>query len=123
MPGQPIQITITGSNPDTGILTFRDDENTNKGNTHARRGNQIIWHIHPGSGVSSITLIRMKLATPSTNIFVANDPQPVGNGAGRNWSGQISPAAAIDAEYNYDVLWTDTNGGAHTFDPMIKVNP
>jgi hypothetical protein len=82
----------------------------------------VIWHIHPGSGVWSVTGITMKSSLPSTNIFVPNDPQPLGGGIGENWNGEISPTTRVGSEYNYDITWSGSNGASHVFDPMIKIN-
>jgi hypothetical protein len=120
MPGT-IQITIIGSNTTTGELTFQNDAHTSHGNTQANRGDLVLWHINPGSGVSSVTAIQMKAPPPSsTNIFVTGDPHQSGSG---NWQGRIDSSVAIDSEYYYLVRWTDNNSNSYVFDPMIKVNP
>lgn len=120
MPGT-IQITITGSNTTTGELTLQNDPHTSNGNTNAKRGDLILWHINPRSGVSSITAIQMKPSPPtSTNIFVSGDPNQAGSGS---WHGTIDSNVAISSEYYYLIAWTDANNNPHVFDPMIKVNP
>ena len=82
MPGQNIQITITGSNSATGELTLTNDVHTNNGHTNAGRGDTIIWHVNPGSGVDSITAIETKTGVPSIDIFIAGDPHKPGNSSG-----------------------------------------
>jgi len=122
MPGQPIQIKIIGSNSSTGELTFSNDQHTNNGHTEASRGDLIIWHVNPGSGVDSITAIGMKPSPPSTNIFMPGDPHALGSSA--NWQGTINPATAINAEYNYEMTWSGTDGTTNNlFDPTIRVKP
>jgi hypothetical protein len=125
-------IRIIDSDPEEGVLTFKNDNHTNntRRETNAGRGDRIIWHIGANSGVAAITEISMKPPPPeSTDIFTCpvegkQNPGPVGEGT-RNWMGQTKPASelAVDVQYNYLIKWiADDGSGEHTFDPKINLN-
>jgi hypothetical protein len=124
-------IKIIDSNTWDGTLTFKNDNHTNNTTheTKAGRGDRIVWHIHPNSGVTGITEISMKTSPPSTDIFCApvqgkQNPGPVGEGT-RNWAGQTKPASELDVnvQYNYLIKWiADDGSGEFTFDPKINLN-
>ena len=121
-----IQITITASNAATGNLTM-----TNEGVNNAFPGDQIIWVIQSGSGVSAITSITPK--PDSVDIFTPTGTEPAPLQGSINWQGTINPSIAVTerVEYNYTINWTAPTGGgwlgkdpkSESFDPKIIVNP
>ena len=104
-------ITITASNTSTGGLTLSDH-----GVTIAMRTQRVTWIIGPQSGVMAITGITVK--DSSTNVY---DPQPHQLGNSSNWQGTISPSIPVPAEELYNIIWTDSSGSEHQFDPKIQV--
>lgn len=121
MPGSNIQIFITGSDSTTGELTLLNDVHTNRGRTNAGRGDMIIWHVDPNSGVDSITAIETKPGVPSINIFVSGDPRKPGSSAG--FQGKIQAGIAVGSVFNYNIVWSGKDGSTNNvFDPAISVN-
>ncbi len=106
-------IRITASDTTTGDLTMDDN-----GNTFVDPGDTVTWLIGRNSGVIAFTGFLVK--TGSTNVFDACDPVSVGNSS--NWQGTINPSIAKGTVEDYSILWTDTSGGNHTYDPKISVN-
>jgi len=110
MPTRPIK--ITSADTSDGSLQLSD-----RGHTIAEGGDTILWQIGNGSGVESITAIQEK--PDSTNIFSTAPHKK-----GRNWTGDIDPAAPPKAEYLYSIVWMAEDGsGPYTFDPKISIKP
>lgn len=110
------KITILSGDPKSGDLELSD-----KGFSKVDKGGPVLWKIDKDSGVKKIANITIKSTPPSTNIFSSG---PEEDGGSTNWKAKVSDGAATDAEYIYNILWMDNDGGGpHTFDPKLKVNP
>lgn len=105
-------IKITHGDPVTGDLTLDDN-----GNTITTKGSNVIWQIANGSGVSSIQSIYADAG--QTDVF---QPDPAPAGGSTNWSGRINPVLVTPAHEDYTIVWVDTAGATHTYDPRISVN-
>lgn len=109
-------ITITDSNLETGELTLSD-----RGHTHAKNKETIVWNLGKDCGVASIVEIAMKQSPPSTNIF---STPPHSLGSSTNWSAVVSNTIAISSEYIYFIKWMPTTGGDEKIcDPKISIIP
>ena len=109
------RIKITASNPVTGILTLDDN-----GRTKVNHNEHVTWHLGNDCGVLSITSISAKLSPPSADIW-STTPHQDGNST--NWQGTINATAAGGSEWNYNMVWTATNGTTPPpFDPKIILN-
>jgi hypothetical protein len=109
-------ITITGSNLETGELTLSDH-----GHTNAKKKETIVWNLGKDCGVASIVEIAMKPSPASTNIF---STPPHNLGSSTNWSAVVSDTVAISSEYIYFIKWMPITGGdIKTFDPKISIIP
>lgn len=103
-------ITIIRGFPN-GRLQLSDSDHTTAG-----RRDTVVWVIAPHSNVDSIEIEKK---SGSIEIF-AIPPRPIGN----VWQGVISPTApSSPPEYHYSILWKDTSGNSHVYDPKISVKP
>jgi hypothetical protein len=103
-------ITIIKGRPN-GRLQLSDNDHTKAGHNDT-----VVWVIAPQSNVASIEIEKK---SGSIEIF-AIPPRPIGN----IWQGVISPTAPPSPpEYQYSILWKDTSGNSHVYDPKISVKP
>jgi hypothetical protein len=110
-------IIIIGGDNASQKLVLRD-ENGNRADTFkVFAGSQIQWLLVNRDVIKEITNIYKKPS--SANVFTTS-PQRMGGSL--NWRGTINREASGKAE-EYNIDWIDTNGGKHTYDPVIKVNP
>lgn len=120
VPHDPI-IKITGCDKVSGNLTLSDN-----GETVASRANVIFWEIE-AECISEIIEISMKKKRGNKNVFVKGDPSSLNtNSPSLKWRGRINPHLTIregkpKTEF-YNIIWRDTDGNLHTYDPTIKVN-
>ena len=115
-----VKITITGSDPATGGLTFDGDKL--KGDREVKHKDEVEWHLKQGCGVKAILSIFVKPsppAPPSVNIW---DIQPHKAAQSTNWKGKVNETAPDQSEWHYSIRWEDMNGNPHTYDPKIIVN-
>lgn len=107
--------TIISGDPTTGILTF--DAQSNGGNANVARSEQVNWKVDPkATGIDHISGIGPKPNSP--NVF-SNGPSQ--NGNSKNWQATVENSTINIAE-NYNIIWIDTAGVSHPFDPIISVN-
>ena len=106
-------VTITGINPSNGSLILTDN-----GNVSANPSDTVTWLIGPNSGVRSIDAIVDK--SLPVDVFFP-DPAPQANS--NNWQGTINPGITSAISETYIINYTDDNGNALRFDPVIQVNP
>lgn len=110
-------ITITGIDSTTGNPILVDNNNKNAYNFRVDAGDTVQWNINPNSGVSAIT--RLPPKEGSTDVFQSGDPHK--KAQSNNWEGTVKESTRGEEE-DYNIIWTDEDGGTHTFDPKISVN-
>ena len=116
-----VTITITGANPEKCELTMSDS-----GFTEVNPGDYVEWVIGAGSGVTSITNI--KVDQGSLDVF---DPDPAPVAGTTSWKGRINPAITEVEQENYTIEWVTAGSGwlnkggglPCATDPIIKVQP
>lgn len=110
-------IIIFGFDPSNYLLILSDN-----GKTMVDPGDTVTWIVFPGSGVSSIKDITLKQKPEnfsSVNIF---KPPPGPLGSSKNWMGKIDPNVPWGSIEEYNIVWEDSSGETHFFDPKIQVN-
>ena len=120
VPNDPI-IKITGCDKVSGNLTLSDN-----GETIASRANVIFWEIE-AECIVEIVDITMKQKRGNKNVFVKGDPSRLNNNSPKlKWRGRINPRLKIREGKSkiefYNIIWRDTDGNLHTYDPSIKIN-
>ena len=103
------EIKINKGYPD-GTLKLSDG-----GRTKADKKDFIIWSIKEKSNVASI---KIEEKANSADIF-STPPHEQGG----EWTAEIRWDADYDSEYNYSILWEDTDGNSRQHDPKIAVKP
>lgn len=105
-------VTITGINEDGTLIL------TNNGNVSANPSDTVTWLIGANSGVRSIDAVVDK--SLPTDVF---NPDPSLQPDSSSWQGTINPAISSAISETYIINYTDDNGVARRFDPVIQVNP
>jgi hypothetical protein len=110
-------ITITGGNTSTGVLILSD-----RGHTKAIKGERIRWKVkNSADPVVSIEGVPLKANT--TDIFSGDYGESPRKEDSKNWRADIARDVHTGDVCEYSIIWKDTNGVSHTFDPKISINP
>jgi hypothetical protein len=115
----PENINIEGADTSTNELELKDDNGNSAKIFKVKAGKKIRWLVNTRE-VGDIDSIYKKPTTTSDLLFKAG-PSRIGNS--RNWTATIDPEAKPEQYEDYNIDWTDKNGGKHTFDPRIQVKP
>lgn len=114
-------ILILKGDPVSGELVF----NRSYEYCAASLNERVAWIIYPDSGVGSIIAITTKRTAnkttkeDDTNIFSEHPSQLKGS---EFWEGRIRNDLTEPTEEDYNIIWKDTAGKKHIFDPKIMVN-
>jgi hypothetical protein len=113
-----LNIKIIGVNPD-GSLDFKvNGRHSNNGNGSAQRNWSVRWKVKRDIAVKSITGIQRKDNSP--DIFTQHPPRMQDP---RRWKAKVDSTVSDYTDYHYSILWKDIEGGDHTHDPIISINP
>ena len=104
-------IIINTADVTNGNLVLSDGDTT-----EARRGDEINWSIN-AANVSAFRIEKKGFFVH--NIFV----NPPGNSNAKNVQARIKSGLWFNYKYEYNIIWSDTSGTEHTYDPLISIKP
>ena len=113
----PENINIVGADTASNSLELKDDKGDDAKIFKVKAGKTIRWLVNTRD-VADIDTIYKKPTTTSDVLFTSG-PSRIGNS--RNWTATINPEAKTGQYEDYNINWTDKNGGKHIFDPRIQV--
>ena len=109
-------IGIMSGNTQTGALQLSDRGLTPI--TFLQAGDQVVWEITKGALVNVAKIIGIHADQGSLNIFSSG---PTSNFDGTTWTGILQSGEKPGTFENYTIVWEDTDGKQHSFDPKIQI--
>ena len=104
---RPLTFTLTSDG--NGSLTI-----TNSGNGQAGPNWDIHWIV--GAGVTSLRIVEK----PGNGVYIFRNPLPMAQRTSVNMVVKPLPSYC---EWNYGIVWTDSHGVSHQYDPKLAINP